>query len=170
MADDKLAQNFFERHADKIAFAGPDECWLWTAAKVGGYGSVGARGKVRRAHREAFEAEHGPIPKGEGPHGTCVLHRCDTPLCVNPAHLEIGTHADNMRHMMERGRHRHTCRAPSKGEANGRAKLTEADVLAIRATYVRRSSTHSLEAIARRFGVGRTAIGKIVRRKLWRHV
>jgi hypothetical protein len=162
MAIDKLAQNFFERHRGKIAFADPNECWPWTAGKGSkGYGRVRARGKARQAHREAYEAEHGP---GSAT-GLVVRHRCDVRACVNPAHLEIGTVADNNRDMMERGR-----AARQKGAANGRSKLTEADARAIRAAYVRGCREHGQYALARRYGVGQTVVGKIVRHKLWGHV
>lgn len=163
MANDTLPETgFFDKHRDKITFAGTTECWLWAAGKNGGsYGWVRARGKARRAHREAYEAENG---QGSAD-GLVVRHRCDTPACVNPAHLEIGTRADNNRDMMERGGH-----VACKGEANGRSKLTEADVQTILAIYDLRSPTHSLRALARRFGVNHTLISKIVRRERWRHV
>jgi hypothetical protein len=164
MAIEKLQQNFFERHADKMVVGGADECWHWTAAKNGkGYGSVGARGKVRLAHREAYEAIHGE----NSANGLVVRHRCDVPACVNPAHLELGTVADNNRDMVERGRHGRT--AP-KGVAHSMAKLTETDVRAIRAEYVRGGSTHNQLGLARRFGVARTVIGRIVNRELWAHI
>ena len=89
-----------ERFWSKVDRSG--ECWLWTAAKVQGYGSFDGR----RAHRVAWELAYGPIPKGVGYHGTCVLHRCDTPACVNPAHLRLGTQADNMADRDAKGRQR----------------------------------------------------------------
>ena len=166
MARKKLPETgFFNKHRNKIEFAGPDDCWLWTATTAMGYGRVRARGKMRYAHREAFEAERGPIPVGTGCHGTCVRHRCDTPACVNPAHLELGTQADNVRDMTERGR-----QVAPKGYAHGRAKLTEVDVAAIRAAYVRGCREHGQGALARRFGVARTLVSRIVRREAWGHV
>ena len=149
---------FFERHRDKIAFAGPDECWLWAAAKNDGYGWVRARGKVRKAHREAFEAVNGPTPDG-----LVVRHKCDVRACVNRAHLELGTRADNVRDMVERGRQ-------ARGEAVGSAKLTEAHVREIRADYTRGSRTHGQQALARRFGVDQSLISLIVSRQSWAHV
>lgn len=164
MADGTLpAIGFFDKHREKIAFAGPDECWLWTAAKALGYGKVHARGKQRCAHREAYEAANGAGSAG----GLDVRHRCDTPACVNPAHLELGTHLDNMRDMIERGRHRTD---PRKGEDNGRAKLTEAAVRAIRAEYVPYCHLHGASAIARRYGVDQSVVSGIVNRKIWTHV
>lgn len=162
MASDKLSQNFFERHADKIEYGAPSGCWLWTASTRGkGYGTVWVRGKKRYAHREAYEAVHG----AGSANGLIVRHRCDTPLCVNPAHLVIGTVADNNRDMAERGR-----QVTPKGTAHGRAKLTDDDVRAIRAEYVRGSSMHGLRGLARKYGVHRSVIGRIVNRKLWVHM
>lgn len=155
---------FFDKHADKIEFGAPSDCWLWTAATANkGYGTVRAGGKLRGAHRVAYEAAHG---EGSAA-GLVVRHRCDTPACVNPVHLEIGTHADNVRDMMERGRHV----APGlKGGANASAKLTEDDVRTIRTAYVRGSRTHGLRALARPLGVDHSLIRKIVRHELWAHV
>lgn len=155
---------FFERHASKIDFNGAGGCWLWTAGRDGkGYGHVKVRGKVRRAHRESYETERGPGSAD----GMVVRHRCDTPACVNPGHLEIGTQADNMRDRDERGRHR--CVA-SKGSANGSSKLTEADIVAIRAEYVPHSREHGTRALGRRFGVDHSVVSQIVNREAWRHV
>jgi len=165
MATDTLPEmGFFDKHRAKIIFAGPGECWLWSAARtVYGYGTLKARGKMRLAHREAYEVEH-----GEGSaSGMVVRHRCDTPACVNPAHLEIGTHADNIRDKMERGRQK--C-GGVKGEAHGCAKLTEADVRAIRLAYSSGGNTHGQRAIARRFGVSKSQIGRIISRETWSHV
>lgn len=162
MATDTIpTPNFFEKHREKIEFGGPDDCWLWVAGKSrAGYGVVGTSLKVCYAHRKSYEAENGDGSVD----GLVVRHKCDTPACVNPAHLEIGTQADNMRDMMKRGRNRQP-----KGSANGSAKLTEADVAAIRAEYVRGSRVHGAVAVARRFKVCHTTIGSIVRREKWRH-
>jgi hypothetical protein len=161
MATDKLpATGFFEKHRDKIAFGISTGCWLWAAAKTStGYGNVRMGGGPRKAHREAYEAEHG----AGSADGLVVRHKCDTRLCVNPDHLELGTQADNVRDRDERERQ-------AKGETNGRAKLTDDDVRAIRATYVLRSRTHGQAALARQFGVSGPLIGQITRRELWRHV
>lgn len=162
MATDNVYQSFFERHHTKIEFGAPSGCWLWSAcADRHGYGLVKARGRLRFAHREAYEAEGG-VGSADG---LVVRHKCDMPLCVNPDHLVIGTHADNARDMAERGRN-----AQPKGEAHGNAKLTEADVRAIRAVYIPRCRTHSQDAIAQRFGVAQSVISDIIHHKSWSHV
>lgn len=78
---------------------GPNGCLLWTGAKQpSGYGYVRRGGKNIRAHRLVWEHMNGPIPAGAH-----LLHNCDNKLCVNPIHMRIGTHADNMRDIAVRG-------------------------------------------------------------------
>lgn len=75
-------------------------CWEWTGARlVKGYGLVGNVGGTIQAHRAAWLLTHFVIPDGMQ-----VLHRCDNPPCINPAHLFLGTPADNMRDMVAKGR------------------------------------------------------------------
>lgn len=161
MATDTLpAIGFFDKHRAKIAFSGPDECWLWTSGKTSkGYGLIWGRGKNLKAHREAYEAEHGSGTAD----GLVVRHKCDTPECVNPAHLELGTHVDNVRDKVERGRQ-------AKGEANGNAKLTEDAVRTIRATYVFRHPEFGGRALAQRFSVSSQIISHVVCRRRWNDI
>jgi hypothetical protein len=108
---------------------GADECWPFLNARDRkGYGRVFHRGKVRWAHRVAWELANGPIPEG-----MWVLHSCDNPPCCNPAHLRLGTPADNAADRDARGRRR-----PPRGEANGRAKLSAEDVVDLRRARIRR--------------------------------
>ncbi len=75
-------------------------CWIWTGAKnQDGYGATSLRGVHMAAHRASFLLYRGPIRDG-----LQVRHSCDTPACVNPNHLELGTHIDNMQDMTDRGR------------------------------------------------------------------
>jgi hypothetical protein len=78
--------------------ASEDGCWPWTGCvSTQGYGRAGKRDY---AHRIAYELTHGPIPKGEE-----IRHACDNRICCNPAHLSTGARSDNVRDMVERGRH-----------------------------------------------------------------
>jgi hypothetical protein len=103
-----------QRFDEKVS---PSEfgCWLFIGATSGGYGSIKHKGKSLRAHRVSYELHFGEIP--EGMH---VMHKCDNPACVNPQHLSLGTHLDNMRDMYSKGR-----RKPATGMKNGAAKITE---------------------------------------------
>lgn len=92
----RLEPNFWD-NATPVPFAG---CFLWLRGKNNmGYGQLFVKGKMVLAHRRAWELENGPIPEG-----TCVLHSCDTPLCVNPRHLFLGTMKDNQQDSASKGR------------------------------------------------------------------
>ena len=147
-----------ERFWNKVNKHAENGCWEWAAGPCGhwGYGGFTIDGRSMYAHRVSWMFEHGPIPDG-----LYVLHKCDNPPCVNPDHLFLGTHTDNMRDMVEKGRARG---GSLPGESNGQAKLTEADVLAIRA------DKRTQQAIADEYGVSRRAIGYIKNRKTWTHI
>jgi HNH endonuclease len=130
-------------------------CHLWAGSTTQkGYGQFWLDGKLERAHRAAWILEEGEIPDGLG-----VLHYCDNPPCVRRSHLFLGTQVDNMKDRDAKGRD-----TSHVGTANGRAKLTEADVLAIRA------SDEPSRVIAPRFGLTHSNIRHIRNRKSWRHL
>lgn len=89
-----------DRFWEKVDISGADDCWAWLGATLtSGYGSFHLKGKSCTAHRLAYI-----LTVGEIADGLHIRHKCDNPICCNPAHLETGTHADNMRDMAERGR------------------------------------------------------------------
>lgn len=150
--------------------AGPEGCWLWTGCKIHhGYGMLntgGKHGQNKLAHRISWELHHSePIPEGME-----VLHRCDNPSCVNPAHLFLGTQKDNVADMISKHRSPYgKCfyKIAACGEANHAHKLTAADVLEIRAACAKGETQRS---VALRYGVAQSTIGKIANRERWSHI
>ena len=138
---------------------------MWMAGTNNkGYGKISEDAPSRKtflAHRLSYELHNGPIPLGEGPYGTCVLHTCDNPLCVNPAHLFLGSYQENATDMVKKGRQ-------ARGEKQGLVKLTEEQVAEIRRDYIKSSHTHGQTALGRKYGVHQTAIWKVVNEKTWK--
>ncbi len=133
--------------------AGDDACWLWTGARYrAGYGSIKIDGVSVYAHRVSFELAFGPL--GE----LHCLHKCDTPACVNPSHLFSGTHMLNMIDRDLKGR---TC----KGEASRAAKVSSADVEAIRSAY---SNGVQQKTLAIQYGITQSHVSRLVAGKRWR--
>lgn len=137
--------------------ADPDGCWVWTACRLkSGYGQlVVGKGKREYAHRVSYRLYVGGIPGG-----LHVCHRCDNRQCVNPAHLFLGTNADNVRDKVEKGRQ-------ARGVTGGMAKLTGADVVAIRERH--RSGALQRE-LAVEYAVGQDQISRIVNHQSWAHI
>ena len=130
-------------------------CWLWQGSSDrGGYGRFKLKRKMRKAHRVAWELTYGPIPAG-----MCVLHRCDVPACVYPAHLWIGTVAENNA----------DCRIKGRAAINfgkGNAKLTESQVREIKSLL----ATRTIKEISKLYGRGYSTIGHISSGENWSHV
>lgn len=149
-----------DRFWTKVSRAGPDECWLWMAATLkqrGGYGIMNVGGVARYAHRLSYEIANGAIPNA-----SLICHTCNTPACVNPAHLYAGSHITNGRDARANGR---IGRWDRRGERNPAAKLTEAQVMQIDAAL---RAGDGPNAIARRFGVTGAAITLIKTGHNWR--
>lgn len=150
-----------DRFWEKVNRLGPDECWLWTAGRYPkGYGMFGvADGVVRQAHRIAWELTNGAIPPGPGHHGTCVLHKCDVPLCCNPAHLFLGSNQDNIDDMRSKDRH-------AFGERHHH-KLSDEKVVEIKNRLATGARHYK---IAAEYGVSQTMISRIGRGEGWKHI
>lgn len=141
---------------ERVKRGADDECWPWTGTiDHDGYGRLFVAGFNRGAHRLIYE-----LATGEDPGTMLVCHCCDNRRCCNPAHLFLGTPADNLRDAAEKGR-------MPRGENAPLAKLDENKVREIRALA---AAGHLQRDIAERFGVTQPNVGYIVRRETWRHV
>jgi hypothetical protein len=133
-------------------------CWIWLGTVQGGrYGAIWFGGKFLTAHRVAWELNNKPIPDG-----MVACHKCDTPLCVNPRHIFIGTQADNVADMEKKGRAN-----KSKGDAHLRAKIKSHQIPEI---IQRRKNGEYLKSIAKDFAVSYSTISAIVRGVSWKSV
>lgn len=152
-----MAPTLRERFDTARPTGDPAACWTWQGTlDRKGYGQISDRGRSIRAHRLAWELEHGQIPSGMQ-----VCHRCDNPPCCNPAHLFLGTAADNQHDKRNKGR-------AARGSANGGGgKLTDSAVREIRAALAERET---LTAIAAHHGVTRQHIAMIRDGKKWSHI
>jgi hypothetical protein len=152
--------SWFERPLEEriwgaVDVRGPDECWPWKlSGSPRGYGQVTLGGRSRRVTRVIYEMLHGPIPAG-----MVVCHSCDNPPCCNPAHLWLGTVAQNNADRAAKGRS-----WSPVGERQGASKLTAADVLAIRA------DGRSQSVIAGEYGITQSNVSAIKLRKSWTHL
>lgn len=179
---DLLAPDRIERFESHIHHEPNTGCWLWSGAHSAksGYGCFrvrwGGKPSSQSAHRVAWALANGTVP----PKGLFVCHKCDTPACVNPDHLWLGTPKQNTADMMSKGRRvppktsnrlrgdAHPSRAqPEKlvrGEGHHFSKVTAADVLVIRA------STEKGVVLAKRYGMTPSALSRIRRGLVWGHV
>lgn len=154
----RLVTTDLEQRLRYYSPVGPaDECWIWTGALNKGYGSMSMPGSLKReAHIVAWE-----IANGELANGRIVRHSCDNPPCTNPAHLFLGTHADNVADKVAKGRQ-------SRGGNHGHAKLTDEQVCEIRDLYETGAWTQM--DLAKIFHVSRPLVSLVVNRKLWSHI
>ena len=148
-------QELQEKIRENIKVSPDTSCWLWQrSCGSEGYGQVWYEAKLHNAHRAAYIAFNGEIPKG-----LIVRHTCDVRACCNPNHLEVGTYQDNTNDMLLRGRE-------AAGEKHSSAKLTWKIVREIRATYEPRRVT--LRHLAEMYGVSTGLIGHIIKNRTWK--
>lgn len=169
-----FADSDIVRFWSKVATSGADECWPWKANSTHrfGYGMFWLGGNNVGAHRVAWMVTHGDIPSG-----LAVCHRCDNPKCCNPAHMFLGTHAENNRDMRAKGRF-----TPATGERHGSAtkplsvprgrshwgaKLDNDRVREIRQLA---ASGRTHKCIGQMFGVCQSTVTLVAQRKAWAHV
>lgn len=137
------------------------KCWLWTGGhQPFGHGSFSDKGINIAAHRFSFILFFGEIPKTKNPLDNCICHKCDNPPCVNPEHLFLGSNAENLADMRNKGRR-------AKGEQINASVFADDDVRLIRK---RVSAGEGFRALGREFGVSHGAISNIYYRKTWKHV
>lgn len=141
-----------ERFLSKVdKTSNKDGCWEWTGHRDSkGYGRFS--GGTNKAHRFSYETYVGLIPTG-----MCVCHKCDTPWCVNPDHLFVGTVKDNNNDMAQKGRH---------GRGGGMRKLSEEEVVAI----YRLKDAASPTVLGVQYGLDRNTIYAIWKQKIWKKV
>lgn len=132
-------------------------CFILTSHSTnsGGYAEIRIKGRTTKVHRHIYEQCFGEIPNG-----LVVRHKCDNPSCINPEHLETGTHQENMQDMMLRNRQ-------AKGSKKPASKLNEAQVVAIK-KLVKQGFTNV--KIASIYKVDGSVISEIKNNKIWKHV
>jgi len=132
-------------------------CWVWVGSKDGGgYGCFGSSWlDERKSHRISWIIYNGEIPPD-----FWVLHKCDNPSCVNPEHLYLGTHQDNVQDKIKRER-----QSRMIGMRNGRSILTPDDVIEMRKMYKR--GDWSYRQLSWFFGVSQTQVARIMKKESW---
>ena len=160
-----------KRFWPKVDKKTPNDCWEWKTHKTRGYGVFSIRSKPIQAHRFSYELHFGKIPDG-----LLICHKCDNRACVNPNHLILGTHKDNTKDMMDKGRNEtgdkhYSKRTPYKvlrGSQIGTSVLNEKQVMEIRNKFV--PYKYSYRKLAKEYNVHRATVLRILQYKTWKHI
>jgi len=154
----ELSAQQISRILRNVAAESNNGCQLWTrAVNSRGYGHVHLAQGMFNVARIIYKIRYGVDPSDQ-----CVLHRCDNPPCVNPAHLFLGTKKENTADMILKGRKR-----GPRGSSHKSAKFSDEQILQIRTLY---SQGWTRKNLAESFGVTRPTIAAIVKRMSWKHV
>lgn len=164
----KPARPMDERFWECVQKGEANECWLWTGermlhpyTKAPTYGRFFIKtGQHTGAHRVSWLIHHGELP----PKGICVCHSCDNPPCVNPAHLFLGTHNDNMRDKVQKGR---ANGGANKGEINPEHILKTEQVKEIIQLLKQKVPR---KVLAAQYGVAYPTISCIAQGRTWKHI
>ena len=147
-----------DRFLEKVNIGDINVCWNWKAGiKGSGYGNFWIGNRSYQAHRISFILFKGKIKKGN-----YICHECDNKLCVNPKHLWQGTHLDNMRDKVSKGR-----QVRMSGSKNGFAKLTDKDVIEIRELY--KTGEFTLKQLGKLYKCHYSNIHLITTNKHWKY-
>lgn len=149
-----MAQNRFFSHIERIPFS---ECWIWTGATTKGYGQATYNKQHGYAHRISWEIHNNSKIQP----GKVCCHKCDEPLCVNPNHLFIGDHKDNVNDKIQKGRHRH---GTLSGEQNGFSKVTKEIVEEIK---LLKAKGLTVRQIAEKIGISKSNVWLVATNKTW---
>jgi len=140
-----------KRFWSKVDIGGPDECWEWMAVRHPfGHGKIKVDGQYEYAHRVAYSLERGAL--GDD----LVLHKCDNPPCVNPNHLYLGDHSDNLKDAYERGGQERSSKLSENQVREIKRKLQDGDT--------------SQRELAEEYGVVRGCISNIATGRRWSHI
>jgi hypothetical protein len=161
--DKDSVKEYLENRVNKYSpIFDTDCCWFWSrGVNTSGYGHIGpnrisAHYGVTTAHKLSYLVHNGEVPEGQ-----CVLHTCDNKICINPNHLFLGTHQDNMDDMVRKGRS-----DTSSGEDHPMSVLSTLDVLRIRDCKDHNTSVE----LSRMFDVSPRTIRDIWNRHTWKDV
>lgn len=141
-----------------------DGCWIWVGNinPASGYGRLFYGGRNHMAHRISYELIHGPVSTE-----LVICHKCDNPPCVNPNHLFLGTHADNVADKMRKGR---WGGGPKSGQENHNSLLTDEQASEIKGLLKLPHFHGKYAQMGRAFGVDECAIHHIKSGRSWKHV
>ena len=145
-----------KRFWNRVTRSGADDCWNWNEKSGDGYGNFYMLGKLRTATRSVWYLTYGVFPDD----GILVCHKCDNPACVNPSHLFLGTHKDNMVDSKNKGRR-------PKGDKVPSSRLKETDIIEI--LKLKKAGVLN-STLAKKFSVNKSTITHIFGGRTWRFI